>query len=138
MWKTGRCLSLFLDLLKLLKYKAYHVRQAICSSGVILCWYTYTTLGTRTIKSWYKKQIFFSTIHNLINMSNITRIINLSYNLVYLFETITLHQLCDKQQSYCICYYMNIVYLYCSSVVSIGYLRWKPSKLLELLYMLYI
>ena len=32
--------------------------------------------------------------------------------LVYLFETITLHQLCDKQQSYCICYYMNIVYLY--------------------------
>ena len=55
---------------------------------------------------------FFSTVHNLINMSNITRIINLSYNFVYLFETITLHQLCDKQQSYCICYYMNIVFLY--------------------------
>ena len=35
---------------------------------------------------------FFSTVHNFI--------INLSYNLVFLFETITLDQLCDNQQSY--------------------------------------
>ena len=37
----------------------------------------------------------------------------ISYNLVYIFETITLYQLCDKQQSYCICYNMNnILYIY--------------------------
>ena len=65
-----------------------------------------------------------STVHNFINMSQrFTCIINFSYNLVSLFETKTLYQLCDKQQSYCICYNMNIVYLYCSTVVSIGYLR---------------
>ena len=34
----------------------------------------------------------FSTVHNFI--------INLSYNWVFLFETITLYQLCDNQQSY--------------------------------------
>ena len=33
--------------------------QAICSSGVILCWYSYITLGTRTIMSWCKLQNFF-------------------------------------------------------------------------------
>ena len=136
-------LYLLLYLQKLLRWKVHHVRQATCLSRVILCWYTYTTLGARTIMSWYKLQIF-STVHNFINMSHkFTWIINLNYNLVFLFETISLYQLCDKQQSYCICYYTNIVYLlyeysifilHVVKLYQMVYIRWEPRKLLELVF----
>ena len=96
-----------------------------------------TTLGTGTIMSCYKLQIF-STVHNFINMSHrFTWIINLSYYLVFLFETISLYQLYCNQQSYCICYYMNILYIYyCSTVVSIGFKKWEPLEILELVFKL--
>ena len=97
--------------------KSYSNAGISCSTSYLL-WWSYPLLiyihffGDKSNKVMIQTAIF-SASHNVINMSHrFTWIINLSYNLVYLFETIHLHQLCDKQQSYCICYYMNIIYLY--------------------------
>ena len=97
---------------------------------------SYTTLGTGTIMSWYKLQLF-SPVQNFISMSHrFSWIINLSHNLVFYLKTITLYPKADpgpvhSARAPSLNFFVGFVFLNfdCISRITFGWSKYRMMTL---------